>query len=66
MMAKLNPEERNKLQDLYRNERIGKLENLIKLSETEQADGSFIDHETINYLANDSEKKMQLVSSEIR
>ena len=53
MMSKLDKEERVKLRNLYRQERLSKLENLKNIAETTHLDDSKIDEETIRYLAHD-------------
>lgn len=55
MASKLDKEERFQLRDLYRQERLAKLEGLRRLADEEMPDGSKIDAETLNYLAVDDE-----------
>lgn len=60
MMSKLSPNERIRLRNLYKHERIHKLENLKQLSEMPLLDDSLIDDDTIKYLAHEEndEKNM--------
>ena len=59
-MSKLSPNERIRLRNLYKHERIHKLENLKQLSEMPLLDDSLIDDGTIKYLAHEEndEKNM--------
>ena len=57
MMSKLSPEERISLRNLYKHERISKLENLKQLAEMPMLDDSYIDEETIKYLAYDEQNE---------
>ena len=63
MMSKLSLDERTRLRNLYKHERIHKLENLKQLSEMPLLDDSVIDDDTIKYLAHDEndEKNMTRV-----
>ena len=57
MMSKLSPEERIRLRNLYKHERISKLENLKQLADMPMLDDSYIDEETIKYLAYDEQNE---------
>ena len=53
MMSKLSPDERTELRNLYKHERIHKLENLKQLSEMPLLDDTLIDNDTIKHLAHE-------------
>ena len=56
MMSKLGPEERLRLSNLYKQERLMKLQNLKEMSEMPLLDETFVDEDTIKYLAHDKKQ----------
>ena len=56
MMSKLDAEERLRLSSLYKQERLTKLQNLKEMAEMPLLDETFVDEDTIKYLAHDKKQ----------